>query len=658
MTDDAAPATGAPAPTVAAIAPPSHSAAGARFASMAEWEAAYRRSIEQPEDYWREVAQEFQWERFPETICDTDMAAGRIGWFVDGRINVAVNCVDRHLAERAEQTAILWEPDEPGQQRALSYAELDREVRRAARLLRSLGVVRGDRVAIYMGMTPETAIAMLACARVGAVHSVIFGGFSPQAIRDRVLDCDARVVLTQDEGRRGGRTIPLKRNVDEALAGLEAIEHVVVVRRTGGDVPMLAGRDRWWDEQPPADVSDEAEVMDAEDPLFILYTSGSTGKPKGVLHTQAGYLLFAARTCRDIFDLREGDVYACVADIGWVTGHSYIVYGPLANGATTVIFESVPTYPDAGRYWETVERLGITQFYTAPTALRQIAREGDHWVRDHDRSSLRLLGTVGEPIDPASWHWYFDVVGEGRCSIVDTWWQTETGACLLSGLGGVTPMKPGCASLPMFGIELVLLDEDGGVVEGNPATGELAVAASWPGLMRTIHGDHQRFLDHYLKPFPGYFRTEDAAMRDADGYYWITGRMDDVIKVAGHRLGSAEIESALAAHVACAEAAVIDYPEAVRGSALHAFVRLAPGFEAGEEVAQQLRAAVRASIGPMAVPARIQFVSGLPKTRSGKVMRRLLRKVAVGDTDDLGDTSTLAQPEVVDELTSGAATLY
>jgi acetyl-CoA synthetase len=641
------------APPAPSVAPPARVAEGAHVPSMEAYRALYRRSVEDPDGYWGEVAAGFAWERPPTVIRDCDLREGRIGWFTDGQLNVAVNCVDRHLPARAEQPAIVWEADEPGEGRTLSYAALDIEVRRAARMLRGLGVGRGDRVALYMGMVPEAAIAMLACARLGAVHSVVFGGFSAQALAGRVRDCGARVLLTQDEGRRGGRPVPLKRVADEALAELPEVEHVVVLRRTGADVPMQPGRDRWWHDEPPPNASDAPEVMGAEDPLFILYTSGSTGKPKGALHTQAGYLLYVASTARLVFDLREGDVYACVADIGWITGHSYVVYGPLANGATTVLFESTPTYPDAGRYWEMVERLGVTQLYTAPTALRQIAREGDEWVRGHDRSSLRVLGSVGEPIDPPTWRWYFDVVGEGRCSIVDTWWQTETGGILLSGLPGATPMKPGATSLPLPGVEAVVL-VDGALADG-PAEGELAIAASWPGQMRTLYGDHERFLDHYLRPFPGYFRTEDAVRRDEEGYFWIGGRMDDVIKVAGHRLGTAEIEGALAAHAGCAESAVVDAPEPVRGALVCAFVRPAPGAEAGEELAAALREEVATRLGRVAVPSAIRFVPALPKTRSGKVMRRILRRIAAGETGDLGDTTTLSQPESVEEARAARA---
>jgi acetyl-CoA synthetase len=635
--------------------PPTNAADGSHVRSLAEYEAIYRRSIENSEAFWLDLAREFEWETPPEHADGSDLAAGRIRWFEGGRLNVAVNCVDRHLTSRRDQPAIIWEGDEPGERRTLTFAQLDVEVRRTARMLRSLGVERGDRVLIYMGMVPEVAVAMLACARVGAVHSVVFGGFSAQAVRDRLIDCDAHIVLTQDEGRRGGRAISLKHTVDEALEGVERVDHVVVYRRTGADVRMQPGRDQFWDEIDPGTATDEAAVMEATDPLFILYTSGSTGRPKGLLHAQAGYLVFTAATCRYVFDLRDGDVYACVADIGWITGHSYIVYGPLANGATTVMFESTPTHPDPGRYWALVEELGATQLYTAPTALRQIARAGDDWVRQYDRSSLRVLGTVGEPIDRTTWHWYFDVAGEGRCSIVDTWWQTETGGIMLSGLPGATPMKPGAASLPIFGTRPVLLDEQGALVEGRPATGELCFEGSWPGQAATIWGDHERYVETYLGAFPGYFRTEDIARRDEDGYYWIEGRLGDVIKVAGHRLGTAEIEGALTRHPAGAEAAVVDYPDAIKGAAIHAFVRAAPGYEPNEELADALRNAVRERIGGLAVPQRVQFVRGLPKTRSGKVMRRVLRGIANGQRADFGDLSTLADPGVVDEIIAGTA---
>jgi acetyl-CoA synthetase len=522
--------------------------------------------------------------------------------------------------------------------------------------LRARGVEKGDRVAIYMGMVPELAVAMLACARIGAIHSVIFGGFSPQSIADRINDSGCKAVLTQDEGLRGGRPVTLKANVDEALKQTTSVEFVIVYRRTSTEIAMQAGRDFWWHESLADQATDcVPEVMGAEDPLFILYTSGSTGKPKGVLHTQAGYLLFAMTSHRYVFDLRDDDVYWCAADIGWITGHSYIVYGPLGNGSTSVLFESIPTYPDAGRYWDVVDRLGVTIFYTAPTAIRAIAREGPEFVTRYQRDSLRVLGTVGEPINPEAWRWYFNVVGEGRCAIVDTYWQTETGGHVLTGLAGATVMKPGSASFPFFGIVPSLVDEQGQEIAGNDVSGYLCLNASWPGMMRTMYGDHDRFIQTYLAQYPGKYFTGDGAYRDADGYYWLTGRVDDVLNVSGHRIGTAEVEGALVQHASCAEAAVVGFPHDIKGEGIYAYVLLNEGFEPSAELAKELRLSARSQIGPFAAPDKVQFVDGLPKTRSGKIMRRILRKIAEGEPENVGDVTTLAEPAVVDAIVAGTA---
>ena len=639
--------------------PPARVREGARVRSRAEYEELRRRSVEDREAFWAEQANaHLDWMRPFGTVAEEDFATGRIAWFAGGALNVSVNCLDRHLAEHGERTALLWEGDEPGENRRLSYREVAAEVGRLGNALRARGVRKGDRVAIYMGMAPELAIAMLACARIGAVHSVIFGGFSPRSIVDRVEDSACSAIITQDEGRRGGRPVALKTNVDEALAlGGASVRFVIVYRRTGADVPMTAGRDEWWDDALAGQsAACEPEEMESEDPLFILYTSGSTGKPKGVLHTQAGYLLYTMLSHRYVFDWREEDVYCCAADIGWITGHSYIVYGPLANGATTVLFESVPTYPDAGRYWDMVDRLGITIFYTAPTAIRAIAAAGDGPVLRHRRDTLRVLGTVGEPINPEAWRWYYHVVGGGRCSIVDTYWQTETGGHLITGLPGANAMKPGSASLPFLGVQPEVVDEQGNALAGNGVTGRLCMTASWPGMMRTVYGDHQRFIDTYFSAYPGRYFTGDGCHRDGDGYYWITGRVDDVLNVAGHRLGSAEIEGALVGHEACAEAAVVGYPHDVKGTGIHAYVMLNEGVAGSDAIKRELRQAVRAEISPIATPDRIQFVPGLPKTRSGKIMRRILRKIAEGEPGNVGDVTTLADPAVVERIIAGART--
>ena len=644
-------------PVTETYAPPARVREGALVRSREEYEALHRRSIEDREAFWRELANEHvDWMAPFGTVVEEDLRTGKIAWFLDGKLNVSANCLDRHLATRGDKPAFVWEGDEPGENRTLTYREVYEEVCRLANALKARGVGKGDRVAIYMGMVPELAIAMLACARIGAVHSVIFGGFSPRSIVDRVEDSTCKAIITQDEGRRGGRPVALKTNVDAALEmGGASVEFVLVYKRTGTDVPMQAGRDVSWDEAlagQPAECPPEA--MDSEDPLFILYTSGSTGKPKGVLHTQAGYLLYTMVTHRYVFDCREDDIYCCAADIGWITGHSYIVYGPLGNGATSVLFESVPTYPDAGRYWDMVDRLGITILYTAPTAIRAIAAEGDEPVKRYRRESLRVLGSVGEPINPEAWRWYYNVVGDGRCSVVDTYWQTETGGHMITGLAGANDMKPGSGSLPFFGVQPVVVDEAGGVVEGNGVTGRLCMAASWPGMMRTVYGDHQRFIDTYLSTYPGFYFTGDGCHRDQDGYYWITGRVDDVLNVAGHRLGSAEIEGALVGHELCAEAAVVGYPHDVKGTGIYAYVLLNAGTSPSDTLAKELRDAVRRDISPIATPDKIQFVPGLPKTRSGKIMRRILRKIAEGEPENVGDVTTLADPAVVEAIVDGA----
>jgi acetyl-CoA synthetase len=620
---------------------------------MDEYLALYNRSITQSDDFWTEMAHtHLDWIEPFHTVHKEDLSKGEIAWFLGGKLNVSVNCLDRHLATRGDKVALLLEGDEPGNNRSLTYRQTYEEVCRLANALRDRGIKKGDRIAIYMGMVPELAVAMLACARIGAVHSVIFGGFSPRSIRDRVDDSACRAIITQDEGFRGGRTVPLKANVDEALSAPgHTVEFVTVFKHSGNPVTMVAGRDTWWSDELAGKATDATpEVMDSEDPLFILYTSGSTGKPKGVVHTQAGYLLWCVVTHRYVFDLREDDVYCCAADVGWITGHSYIVYGPLGNGATSVMFESIPTYPDSGRYWDMVDRLGITILYTAPTAIRAIARDGADPVKRYSRASLRVLGSVGEPINPEAWRWYYKVVGEERCAVVDTYWQTETGGHMITGLPGAIPMKPGSGSLPFFGVQPSLVSEEGTEIQGNDVTGRLCMNASWPGMMRTIYGDHERFLQTYLSTYPGKYFTGDGCHRDQDGYYWITGRVDDVVNVAGHRLGTAEIEGALVGHAACAESAVVGFPHDVKGTGIYAYVVLNAGLKGSPELARELRDAVRADISAIATPDKIQFVEGLPKTRSGKIMRRILRKIAENQLDSLGDTSTLSDPAVVDDL--------
>ncbi len=621
-------------------------------------EAAYQQlcaaAREQPDSFWREQARRLDWVNAPTQIKDVsfDAADFRIRWFADGVLNVSYNCIDRHLPARADQTAIIFEGDEPGEGRRISYRELHEEVCRFANVLKSRGVAKGDRVTLYMPMIPEAAFAMLACTRIGAIHSIVFGGFSPDSLAGRIEDCDSSTVITADEGVRGGKIIPLKANVDKAVERCPGVTSVIVVTRTGAHVSMLAGRDVDYTEARAAAAPDcPPEPMNAEDPLFILYTSGSTGKPKGVLHTTGGYLLWAAMTFDMVFDHRPTDIFWCTADVGWVTGHSYVVYGPLANGATTVMFDGVPNYPDHGRFWETCDRLGVTIFYTAPTALRALMREGDAWVTAHSRSSLRLLGSVGEPINPEAWEWYHRVVGDRRCPIVDTWWQTETGGVLIAPLPGATPLKPGSATRPLPGVFPQLVDADGAVLDGA-ASGNLCLTDSWPGQMRTVWGDHDRFFQTYFSTYPGKYFTGDGCRRDADGYYWITGRVDDVINVSGHRMGTAEVESALVAHPKVAEAAVVGMPHDIKGQGIYAYVTLNANEAESDALRAELRQWVRSEIGAIASPDAIQFAPGLPKTRSGKIMRRILRKIAENDISNLGDTSTLADPTVVDHLIS------
>jgi acetyl-CoA synthetase len=620
----------------------------------AAYAAQYAASVADPEAYWREGGRCIDWSRPYTHAKDTsfDEADFRIRWFADGQTNVSANCLDRHLAERGDQTAIIWEGDEPGETRSVTYRELQQQVCCFANVLKAKGVSKGDRVTLYLPMIPEAAAAMLACTRIGAIHSIVFGGFSPDSLANRIVDCDSRLVITADEGCRGGKRIPLKANVDQALANAPGVDTVLVIRRSGGAVAMTEGRDHWLHDLL-ADASPDCppEPMDAEDPLFILYTSGSTGKPKGVLHTTGGYLVWAHTTFRDVFDYRDGEVFWCTADIGWVTGHSYVVYGPLSNGATTVMFDGVPNYPDHGRFWETIDRLGVNIFYTAPTAIRALMREGDAWVTKASRQSLRILGSVGEPINPEAWDWYHRVVGDRRCPIVDTWWQTETGGILISPLPYATDLKPGSATRPLPGVQPVIVDADGKVLDGA-TQGNLCIADSWPGQMRTVWGDHDRFFQTYFTTYPGKYFTGDGVRRDADGDYWITGRVDDVINVSGHRMGTAEVESALVAHPKVAEAAVVGMPHEIKGQGIYAYVTLNANEEPGEELRAELRAWVRKEIGPVATPDALQFAPGLPKTRSGKIMRRILRKIAENDTGNLGDISTLADPSVVETLVS------
>jgi acetyl-CoA synthetase len=609
-----------------------------------------------PDRFWLDQARRLTWNRFPTEAGDWsfDEADFHIRWFADGELNLSVNCLDRHLAEHGDRTALIFEADEPGHGHSYTYRELYEETCRFANLLKQRGIGRGDRVMIYMPMIPEAAAAMLACARIGAVHSVVFGGFSPESLHGRIVDCDAKAVISADEGVRGGKPIPLKRNVDTALEQRD-VATVIVVSRTGADVPLKSGRDvRYADVRADLPTECEPAIMNAEDPLFILYTSGSTGKPKGVVHTTGGYAVFAATTFDWVFDYGQDDIFWCTADIGWITGHSYVVYGPLAMGATSVMFDGVPNYPDFGRFWETVDRLGVTIFYTAPTAIRALMREGDEPVLGHSRKSLRLLGTVGEPINPEAWEWYWRVVGDQRCPVVDTWWQTETGGILISPLPGAVEMKPGSATRPLPGIKPLLVDAEHNVLDG-PASGNLCIAASWPGQMRAIWGDHGRFFETYFKAYPGLYFTGDGCRRDADDYYWITGRVDDVINVSGHRIGTAEVESALVAHPKVAEAAVVAFPHDIKGQAIYAFVTLVAGEDGDDALRKDLGQTVRSQIGALAVPDKIQFAPALPKTRSGKIMRRILRKIAEGASGGFGDISTLADPTIVDSLVAERA---
>ena len=632
--------------------PPSAETAQHALIDQAGYEKMYDQSVNDTDAFWREHGQRIDWIK-PYTKVENvsyDASTLSIKWFEDGTLNAAANCLDRHLETRGDQTAIIFEGDEPTDSRHITYRELHEEVSKFANVLKARGVKKGDRVTIYMPMIPEAAVAMLATARIGAIHSVVFGGFSPDALAGRIIDCDSSVIITADEGVRGGKSIPLKANTDAALANAPMCKTAIVVKRTGGDIDWVDGRDFWYhDEMAKASSDCPPEEMNAEDPLFILYTSGSTGKPKGVMHTTGGYMVYASMTHQYVFDYHDGDIYWCTADVGWVTGHSYIIYGPLANGATTLMFEGVPTYPDASRFWQVVEKHKVNIFYTAPTAIRALMREGDGPVTATDRSSLRLLGSVGEPINPEAWMWYHNVVGEGRCPIVDTWWQTETGGIMITPLPGATATKPGSATRPFFGIQPVLVDGDNKIIDGA-ADGNLCINRSWPGQMRTVYGDHERFIQTYFTTFPGRYFTGDGCRRDDDGYYWITGRVDDVINVSGHRMGTAEVESALVAHPKVAEAAVVGYPHDIKGQGIYAYVTLVMGEEPSDELRAELRQWVRKEIGPIATPDLLQWAPGLPKTRSGKIMRRILRKVAADDFAELGDTSTLADPGVVDDL--------
>jgi acetyl-CoA synthetase len=633
------------------VYPVSESAKANSHLSLEEYKTHYQQSIDDPQTFWADQAKYFlDWSEPFTDVYQGDMKAGSFNWFNGGKLNVSVNCIDRHLPERANQAAILWEGDEPGTDRKITYQELHDHVCEMANVLKQRGVKKGDRVCIYMPMVPEAAFAMLACARIGAIHSVVFGGFSPEALKDRILDSDCQTVITTDEGMRGGRIVPLKVNTDKALESCPNVHTVLVVKRTGNEINWKDGRDIWYHEAIQ-DVSAECEpeAMASEDPLFILYTSGSTGKPKGVLHTTAGYLLQAAMTHYYVFDYQDGDVYWCTADVGWVTGHSYIVYGPLANAAITLMFEGVPTYPDASRMWQIVDKYQVNSFYTAPTALRALMAQGNEPLQSSSRDSLRILGTVGEPINPEAWEWYYHEVGKEKCPIMDTWWQTETGGLMITPIPGVTDLKPGSATLPFFGIKPALVDAEGKILEGA-VSGNLVITQSWPSQIRSVYGDHQRCVDTYYTTYPGYYFTGDGARRDEDGYYWITGRVDDVLNVSGHRLGTAEVESALVLHPAVAEAAVVGFPHDIKGQGIYAYVTLMIGVEESDDLKKELIAMINKEIGPIAKPDVIQWAPGLPKTRSGKIMRRILRKIAANELDTLGDTSTLAEPAVVDHL--------
>ncbi len=639
-------------PVPAAIAAKAH-------INAEQYEVMYKQSVESPDTFWAAQAEQFvTWFKPWEAVTDWSFDAENlhINWFKGGKLNVSYNCLDRHLEQRGDQVAIIWEGDNPAEDRKITYRELHAEVSKFANVLKASGVKKGDRVCIYLPMIPEAAVAMLACTRVGAAHSIVFGGFSPDSLRDRILDSDCRVVITADESMRGGRSVPLKKNVDTALQECPNVGSVLVVRRTGGNVAWTAGRDRWYhEEMAKADAVCEPEQMDAEDPLFILYTSGSTGKPKGVMHTTGGYLVFAAMTHKYTFDYQEGEIFWCTADVGWVTGHTYIVYGPLANGATSLMFEGIPNYPDMSRFWEVVDKHQVNIFYTAPTAIRSLMRAGEDPVKKTSRKSLRILGSVGEPINPEAWEWYHRVVGDERCPIVDTWWQTETGGHLITPLPGATALKPGSASKPFFGVVPALVDAATGALIEGPGEGALILTQPWPAIMRSVYGDHQRFVDTYFKQYPGSYFTGDGARRDKDGYYWITGRIDDVLNVSGHRLGTAEIESALVLHPHVAEAAVVGYPHDIKGQGIYAYVTPMAGVEPTDALKKELVAMVRTEIGPIAIVDIIQWAPSLPKTRSGKIMRRILRKIAANEIDSLGDTSTLADPTVVNDLIENRA---
>ncbi len=624
--------------------------------SAKTYQTLYQRSIDQPEQFWSEQATDFlQWEKPWDTTLEFDYPKGEISWFKGGKLNVSVNCLDRHLETRGEQIAIIWEGDEPTQDKKITYRELHQHVCQFANVLKAQGVQKGDRVCIYLPMIAEAATVILACARIGAVHSIVFGGFSAEALKDRILDADCQYIVCADEGRRGGKTVPIKANVDIAAQACPNLKKVIVIQNTGCDVIWHSERDIHFHEaMATASIDCPAEIMDAEDPLFILYTSGSTGKPKGVLHTTGGYLLMAAMTHKYVFDYQEGDIYWCTADIGWVTGHSYIIYGPLCNGATTLMFEGVPTYPEADRFWQVIDKHQVNSFYTAPTAIRALMSQGDEYVTRTDRSSLRILGSVGEPINPEAWEWYYHTVGQSKCALVDTWWQTETGAILITPLPGATDLKPGSATLPFFGVKPEIVDNEGIILEGE-AEGILVFQHPWPSQARTLYGDHQRFIDTYFASYPGYYFAGDGARRDKDGYFWITGRVDDVINVSGHRMGTAEVESALVLHQHVAEAAVVGYPHDIKGQGIYAYVTLNRGIEATDALKKELVQLVRQEIGPIASPDVIQWAPSLPKTRSGKIMRRILRKVAANEVDSLGDTSTLADSSVVDDIVKNRA---
>ncbi len=628
----------------------------AHINSMEQYQKMYDESVADPESFWAKVAERITWYKKWDTIREYDFVNANIKWFDGGKLNACYNCLDRHVeAGHGDATAIIWEGNSPDEDKTFTYSELLAQVKRFANVLKAQGIRKGDRVCIYLQMVPELTIAMLACARIGAVHSVVFGAFSADSLRDRINDSQCKLLITQDTAFRGDRSgIPMKANGDAAVVECPSITGVIVVRRTGDPVDFDESRDVWWHEAM-ANADDECppEEMDAEDPLFILYTSGSTGQPKGVLHTTGGYLVYTSFTHEMVFDYHQGDIYFCAADIGWITGHSYIVYGPLSNRAITLMFESIPTYPDFGRYWQVIDKHQVNLFYTAPTALRALMKEGNDWVTKHSRSTLRLLGTVGEPIKEPEWLWYYNIVGDGRCPIVDTWWQTETGGILMTPLPGATPLKPGSATLPFFGIEPIILDEEGKEVEGNPARGYLCMKTAWPGIMRTVYGNHERFRETYFDRFPGYYMTGDGTLRDEDGYYWITGRVDDVLNISGHRLGTAEVEGAIGQHETVAEAAVVGYPHEIKGQGIYAYVTLMSGVSPSDDIETGIKGVVRQHIGPHATPDKIQFAPALPKTRSGKIMRRILRKIAEGEIDDLGDTSTLAEPAVVDSLVEG-----